>query len=188
MNDPATLQALVDELHDELRAELPERLHVRHQQAIKGPRGGKDPTFGHRVGLPFSGRFERRLQHRDWYGIEYLAAASIGEVADWCRARHHSELHRSPGRTTSLCERLVSALCEWSQPLSLVAYREGISVEDAAELATAALRHGAMWRHREVHRAMGPGSRREAPASCPQCVGRVIAMRRPRRPRQARTA
>ena len=169
MTDP--LAVLIAELRHELAAETPIRLHLssRGSSFRSTRRGSSDSdqshssggttwhtevgaTYGTQVGLPFTPAFERRLSHRDNWGIGELAHASLGEVADHCRSRHSSDLHRSPGRPTSLCERIARGLTEFGQPLEAIARREGLDPETTYALAVQALRHAAAYRHRELHR------------------------------------
>jgi hypothetical protein len=176
------LTALVLELRHELHVELPIRLHQRTPEVLKRTDDDPEKSFGHSIGMPFTAAMLRRLSHRDWWGINELAASSIGEVGDYCRARHASDLHRSPGRSTSLCERIVSALCEFGQPIAHVAWREGLDEETTYALAIQGLRHAASWRHRQLHRYMRTARERERDGrvECPLCIGRVVVMRRGR--------
>ena len=176
------LRELVDELRLELAGELPLVLHG-HGYANDGKhtvQGQPEPTYGHVTGLPFARAFERRLSHPDWWGINELASLSMVEVGDWCRSRHQSDLHRCPGRATSLCERIVMALAEFSQPIAQVAWRESLDEEVTYALATQALRHAYAWRHRRLHQYMRAATekQRDLRVTCPLCEGRPVRMRR----------
>lgn len=194
------LTALLTELRLELAGETPIALHPgarsRGQRSTKryereddgsGPSVGggtwlREPTagYGTRVGLPFTPGFERRLSHRDWWGINELAEASVGEIGDWCRSRHQSDLHRCPGRSTSLCERIVAALATYGQPIGQVAWREQIDPELVEDLAVKALRHARTWRHRKLHMYMRAAreNERDLAVRCPQCNGELFVTRR----------
>lgn len=175
-----TLEVLVAEMKAELAAETPIRLHTG--TPVPASREPGDATYGHMTGLPFTAAFSRRIGHRDHYGINELALDSLGEVGDWCRSRHASDLHRSPGRPTALCQRIVSGLTEFGAPLGQVAWREGLDEETTYALAVQALRHAAAYRHRELHRFLRSAreSERDSVVRCPQCAGRVVVMRRRR--------
>jgi hypothetical protein len=196
-------ECLLSDLRAELAGESPLVLHphanTRGQRTTKRDRSDDDQdeasgpiwnavhgAYGTRIGLPFAVGFERRLGHRDGYGINELALSSIGEVGDWCRSRHVSDLHRSPGRRTSLCERIVSALAEFGQPVGQVAWRESIDEEVAFGIAVNALRHAFAWRHRRLHQFMRLATEKERDhrIACPLCEGRPFRMRI-RRPRVA---
>jgi len=194
-----SLAALISELRLELAHELPLRLHPaasnRGQRSSKRAIREEDtshesggttwhPTqgagYGTRIGLPFSVAFERRLSHPDHWGINEIAARSIIEVGDWCRSRHLSDLHRCPGRSTSLCERIISAIAEFGHPFAQIAWREGIEVAMVEDLAFHAIRHAYAWRHREIHRYMKVARERERDTVvyCPLCLGRKVTMRK----------
>lgn len=172
----ARLDALIVDLRREIGAELPSVLHIGTPLASEPG----DTTYGHITGLPFSVRFERRIGHPDWYGINELAASSILEAGDWCRSRHQSDLHRCPGRSTSLCERIVMGLGQYGQPLAQVAWRERLPLDITATLAERALLHAARWRHRELHRYMRNARerQRDTVVYCPLCQGARVQMRR----------
>ena len=175
------LAELLDELRRELASEVPIVLHSRVPIAGRHTvQGSPEMTYGHVTGLPFAPGFERRLSHRDWWGINELAASSMSEVGDWCRARHQSDLHRSPGRSTSLCERIVAALADFGQPITHVAWREGLDAAVIESLALHALRHAYAWRHRRLHSYMRSATEneRDRRIECPLCTDRSVRMRR----------
>lgn len=192
-----TLEDLIRELRLELAGEVPIRLHesagLGHGKSTKGGAAGdlggieygsilpKSRAVGW-TGLPFAPAFERRLSHPDWWGINELAASSILEVGDFCRSRHLSDLHRCPGETTSLCERIVAAVTELGQPIGQVAWREGLDAEVVYALAFQGLRHAYAWRHRKVHAYMRAAKEleRDTRVICPLCIGRTVVMRRTR--------
>ena len=194
----ATLDALILELRRELRGEIPTILHphrdTRGQRSTKRYAEEGDTShkaggqtwhpeqgdgYGPRIGLPFSAAFERRLSHPDWWGVDELASLSILEVGDFCRSRHLSDLHRSPGRSTALCERIVSALAEYGTPIGQVAWREKLDEELTYALAIQGLRHAFAWRHRRLHQYMRTATERERDSrvTCPLCEGRPVTMR-----------
>jgi hypothetical protein len=192
------LDELLAELRTELRNELPIVLHpgarIRGHRHTKRAIRDEDTShesggsgwhssgagYGTRIGLPFTVGFERRLSHPDWWGINELAARSILEVGDFCRSRHQSDLHRCPGRSTSLCERVVSAMAQFGQPVGQIAWREGLDEELVYALAVQGLRHAFAWRHRRLHQYMRSATDRERDqrVTCPLCDGRPIRMRR----------
>lgn len=176
------LAVLVAELRRELAGELPMVLHTHHVPKLRTPDGETDRANADEggVGVPFTVAMHRRLAHSDWWGIDELAALSILEVADFCRSRHQSDLHRCPGRSTALCERIVRALTEFGQPIAHVAWREGIDEELTYALAVQALRHAYAWRHRRLHQHMRTARERERDTVvvCPLCTDRPVTMRR----------
>jgi hypothetical protein len=178
------LAALVTELRLELRNEFPLILHTAHVPRLRNRDGGTDRDNADEggVGMPFTVAMHRRLSHPDWWGIDELAALSILEVGDWCRSRHLSDLHRSPGRSTSLCQRIVSGLAEFGAPIGQIAWRESIDEELTYALAVQGLRHAFAWRHRRLHQYMRTARERERDALvvCPLCSGRPVTMRRGR--------
>lgn len=175
------LQALVIELRRELRGEIPAVLHTRHVPRLRNRDGGTDRDNADEggVGMPFTTAMHRRLSHSDWWGVDELASLSILEVGDMCRSRHLSDLHRCPGRSTSLCERIVQAV-SYGQPVEDIAINEGLDVSLTEQLAVKGLAHAFRWRHGQLHRYMRAARERErdSKVDCPLCIGRPVTMRR----------
>ena len=96
-----------------------------------------------------------------------------------CRSRHLLDLHRCPGRSTSLCERIVSALT-YGQPIEAVAQRESLDDELTYALALQAIKHALRWRHNQLHRYMRASreNERDSIVYCPLCHDRPVTMRR----------
>lgn len=176
------LDPLVLELRRELRGEIPTILHTRHVPKLRNRDGATDRDNADEggVGMPFTMAMHRRLSHSDWWGIDELASLAILEVGDYCRSRHLSDLHRSPGRSTALCERIVRALAEFGHPIGQVAYRESIDEELAYALALQAIKHALRWRHNQLHRYMRSSreNERDSIVYCPLCHDQPVTMRR----------
>ena len=179
----ALLDALRRDLAAELRGETPIRLHTYAVTPSKKIDGSSEETYGHMTGLPWTPAMERRVSHSDWWSIDELAHRSLKEIGDMCRSRHATDLHRSPGRSTSLCERIVSGLCEFGHPLAQIAWREGLDEQHVIDLATKALQHASKWRHQRLHQYMRTAreTERDTVVQCPQCHGQIVVLRR-RRP------
>jgi hypothetical protein len=200
---------LVRELKRALWDETETRLHARTVPSevvevfgsVYDERVGKwkpdwtcmEPLLDAGAGPPYTTGFAIRISHPDEWGSRQLAMLSIEEIADMCRSRHHSALHRSPGRTSALCERVVSGLTEYGYSLSTVTARERRQAEEhgyeGADLiepqyikscAVHAMRHGASWRHRRLHQYMRSAreNERDSVVVCPLCQGQKITMRR----------
>lgn len=143
------LVELIEDFRAELEAELPAKLHTNSGES--GADYGTSATRrtnGHPAtwtGLPFTGSFLRYLGHSEQYGAEFIAAASMDEIRDFCRI-HHDESHWSQGPTASLCRRLAVRSVEARQPLTLIAVREGLTLFATRKLLTEALRHAEEWR------------------------------------------
>jgi hypothetical protein len=146
----ADLIELIEDFRAELEAELPAQLHTTSGESGSDWRLVADQrrTNGHPAtwtGLPFTAPFMRYLGHSDQYGAEFIAAAAMDEIRDYCRS-HHDPSHFDAEPTTSLCRRLAVAVVEMRQPLSFIAAQEGIDRFLVHQHLLDVLRHAEKWR------------------------------------------
>ena len=147
-----TLEELRDEWWRELRAELPERLHVDDGESMAEGTSGKavkPKTNGYPAtwtGLPFDRLFERFID--DEHGGDFVADDAFEAVRDWCRREHWRESHTTDNPFAwNLCARLVIAYVELRQPVPFIAVQERLDLWLANNLLEAALTESARWRY-----------------------------------------
>jgi len=150
MTEVHELVALIEDLRTDLEAEAPVKLHQNSGEPVgeddgKAARKTNRPAATGWTGLPFTPQFERYIGHSEQYGFQFIAAASIDEIAGYCRS-HHDASHSEDGPASSTCKRLVVAVVEMRQPVRFVAAVEDMTIFDVRKFLLDVLRHGADWR------------------------------------------
>ena len=141
-----SLEVLIQELRDELRAEVPLRVTARAVPVLRDHDGiptRKDADEGG-LGPPLSAAMWRYIGHPDSWGTTRLAMSSIIEVSDACAARHPT--HRRPMFTRTVCGQLLFQVAYLGQSIEDVAWLHGLERVQVEGLLRWALPHAAAWR------------------------------------------
>jgi hypothetical protein len=175
-----TLDELIQDLRDELRAETPMRLHARAVPVLRDHDGITDRRNADEggTGLPFSAAFHRYLAHPDAWGTSRLGMSSILEISSWCAGEHPD--HRRPLFTRTVCADLAFQVGYLGQSVEDVVWLTGLSRPQVEGMLHKALGFAAVWRHRRLHAAMREAreTERDTQVLCPECFGRKVVMRR----------
>jgi hypothetical protein len=141
-----TLDTLIADLRDELRAETPMRLHSRAVPVFRYNDNGlpSSDTDEGGIGMPFTAAMARHIGHPDGWGTSRLGMSSIFEISDACSARHPT--HRRPLFTRSLCSQLAFEVTYLGQSVDDLLWLHGMQRPQLEGWLTWALQHAAMWR------------------------------------------
>ena len=141
-----TLEALIQQLRDEIRAETPLRLHARAVPVLRDYDGVTDRRNADEggTGLPFSAAMHRYLSGPDSWGLSRLGMLSIIEISERCSARHPD--HRRPMFTRSLCGQLAFQAAYLGLELDDIVWVTGLSMEQVTGMLEWGLRHAREWR------------------------------------------
>jgi hypothetical protein len=141
-----TLDQLIADLRDELRAEVPMRLHARAVPVLRDSEGIATSLGADEGGLgpPLTAAMHRYLGHPDGWGTSRLGMSSILEISEACASRHPT--HRRPLFTRSLCSDLAFKVGYLGQSVEDVAWITGLSRAQVEGLLSWALQHAAQWR------------------------------------------
>ena len=141
-----SLEVLIQELRDELRAEVPLRVTARAVPVLRDHEGiptRKDADEGG-LGPPLSAAMWRYISSPDHWGLSRLGMLSIIEISERCSARHPD--HRRPMFTRSLCGDLAFKAAYLGQSLEDIVWITGLSLEQVTGMLHWGLSHAREWR------------------------------------------